>query len=119
AAEMQAPIHFADQVRIVTDWNFRKHELIAEVTTLHTDTKHQYALDLTGIYQSKNLVTSLESIHQLQQQGWKIDEQHVLKGLSRVKKKTGLHGRWEIMHDDPLVVLDVGHNEEGIQQIAR
>ncbi|HAK11469.1 MAG TPA: dihydrofolate synthase, partial [Chitinophagaceae bacterium] len=30
---------------------------------------------------------------------------------------TGLYGRWDIIQESPLVVLDVGHNEDGIQQI--
>ena len=29
-----------------------------------------------------------------------------------------MHGRWEVIHHDPVVVLDVGHNIDGIQQIA-
>jgi dihydrofolate synthase/folylpolyglutamate synthase len=35
-----------------------------------------------------------------------------------VKKLTGLHGRWEVIHANPVVVLDVGHNEDGIRQIT-
>jgi dihydrofolate synthase/folylpolyglutamate synthase len=28
-----------------------------------------------------------------------------------------LHGRWEIIQTDPMLVLDVGHNVDGINQI--
>jgi dihydrofolate synthase/folylpolyglutamate synthase len=38
--------------------------------------------------------------------------------LRQVKKLTGLHGRWEVIHVNPVVVLDVGHNEDGIKQIT-
>ena len=34
------------------------------------------------------------------------------------KKKWSLRGRWEIIHQQPLIVLDVGHNEDGIRQIT-
>jgi dihydrofolate synthase/folylpolyglutamate synthase len=37
--------------------------------------------------------------------------------LQKAKKLTGLHGRWEIIHEHPTIVLDVGHNEDGIKQI--
>ena len=36
-----------------------------------------------------------------------------------VKKLTGLHGRWEIIHEQPDIVLDVAHNEDGIRQLLR
>jgi len=29
-----------------------------------------------------------------------------------------LHGRWEIIHTRPDIVLDVAHNEDGMKQIA-
>jgi len=33
--------------------------------------------------------------------------------------QTGLHGRWEIIHQSPTVVLDVAHNTEGMEQLIR
>ncbi|HMH35084.1 MAG TPA: hypothetical protein VK543_18740, partial [Puia sp.] len=103
----------------VSDWKFEPHLLVAEVTSLRTDEKEFYSLDLNGIYQTKNLLTTLEAIHQLQRLGWRMDHAQILKGLSRVKKTTGLHGRWEQIHHDPLIILDVGHNEDGIQQVTK
>ena len=40
------------------------------------------------------------------------------QGLKQVKSLTGLHGRWDILHENPLIVSDVGHNEEGMKAIA-
>jgi len=36
-----------------------------------------------------------------------------------VKKLTGLHGRWELIHKHPAVILDVAHNEDGMQQLVK
>jgi len=41
------------------------------------------------------------------------------QGLKQVKSLTGLHGRWDILHENPLIVTDVGHNEEGMKEIAK
>jgi dihydrofolate synthase / folylpolyglutamate synthase len=41
------------------------------------------------------------------------------QGLKQVKTLTGFHGRWDILHEQPLVVTDVGHNEEGMKAIAK
>jgi dihydrofolate synthase/folylpolyglutamate synthase len=34
-----------------------------------------------------------------------------------VKELTGLFGRWEVLRQNPTVVLDVAHNEDGIRQL--
>ncbi len=119
AAEENASLTYANHHRFVAEWKMEKHELIAEVTSIHTNDKQYLHLDLNGIYQTKNVVTVLEAIHLLKQKGWNITEQHIQKGLQHVKKLTGLHGRWEVIHEKPMVVLDVGHNEDGINQLLK
>jgi dihydrofolate synthase / folylpolyglutamate synthase len=119
AAQLDAPLTFADQQRFVADWRFERHRLIAEVTMIHNNDKQHYQLDLTGLYQTKNLITVLEASHILKQQGWAISTPQIQKALSNVKHLTGLHGRWETVHESPMVILDVGHNEDGIRQITR
>ena len=59
----------------------------------------------------------LETCFHLQQKGWNIEEQSIRLGLQHTKKLTGLHGRWEVIHLHPLIVLDVAHNEGGINML--
>jgi len=118
AAQENAMLIFADKKRFVAEWKFDKTELVAEVTSTHNNEKNYYHLDLTGIYQIKNLVTVLEAVHQMQQKDWKINESHLQKALRQVKRLTGLHGRWEIVHEHPTIALDVAHNEDGIKQLV-
>jgi dihydrofolate synthase/folylpolyglutamate synthase len=120
AAEEETRLIFADQQRWVSDWKYQRHTLVVETTTSPiADDKEYYTLDLTGIYQVKNLITVLESIHILRSLGWKLPQQVVEKALKHVKRLTGLHGRWEIIHEYPDIVLDVAHNEDGIRQLVR
>jgi len=118
AKEMDAPLHFANEKRWIADWKQEKHELIINVADNHTDERKNYKLRLTGLYQTKNLLTVLEAVHILILKGWQIEEKHVEDALLSVKKLTGLHGRWEVIHEHPYTVLDVGHNEDGIKQIT-
>ncbi|MFI5194214.1 MAG: bifunctional folylpolyglutamate synthase/dihydrofolate synthase [Chitinophagales bacterium] len=115
----QSPISFASKKRFVEDWKFNKHLLEIELTDKHSNEKRNYSLDLPGIYQTKNLVTVAEAVSILNQRGFHIPESAMHAGLQNVKKTTGLHGRWDILHDEPLLVLDVGHNEEGMKEIAK
>jgi len=118
-AEKKAPIHFATQTMNVADWKWENHELIVEVAEkVKTDHKI-FHLDLPGIYQTKNLLTLLESVSVLNQLGFSLKEKDIHYGLQKTKKITGLHGRWEIIHEHPTIVLDVGHNEDGIKQLVQ
>lgn len=117
AAKKNAPLTIASQKRQAVNRYWEKHELIVEVSEqLKTDHKI-YHLDLPGIYQVKNLLTVLETCSQLRQAGWRMDENIIQKTLPHIKKITGLHGRWEIIHHAPDVILDVAHNADGIKQV--
>ncbi|HMH21571.1 MAG TPA: folylpolyglutamate synthase/dihydrofolate synthase family protein [Puia sp.] len=119
AEEKAAPLSYADRKRFVAEWKSEQHALVAEVTTPPLNEKDYYQLDLPGIYQIKNLLTVLEAVHQLNGKGWKLDNRHVHQALKQVRKLTGLHGRWEIIHEHPSIILDVAHNEDGIRQLVR
>jgi len=128
AKEKGAPLSIATEKRQVMDWSWEKparqahagkHELLVAVAEEHHTDHQVYHLDLPGIYQTKNLLTVLEASSQLQQQGWRMDDKTIHKALQQTKKLTGLHGRWEIIHTAPTVVLDVAHNADGIRQLVR
>ncbi|HXC05804.1 MAG TPA: cyanophycin synthetase, partial [Bacteroidia bacterium] len=75
--------------------------------------------DLTGIYQQKNMAGVFAVVEELNKQGYEISEKEIRKGLSRVKKLTGLRGRWEKLGDKPLTYADTGHNEAGIKEVLK
>lgn len=71
-------------------------------------------LDLQGSYQSKNVVGVLAVLDQLKKQGWTIPDTAVKEGLSHVQLLTGFKGRWQIISQQPLTILDAAHNEAGM-----
>ncbi len=118
ARQKNAPLTIAAQKRQPMDWKWEKHELIVQVAEEHKTDRQVYRLDLPGLYQTKNLLTVLEACAVLQERGWNIDEPIIQSALRQVKKLTGLHGRWELIHQHPPVILDVAHNEAGMQQVV-
>ncbi len=118
ATAEKADLILATDHLYVTDWHEHAWTLQATVANKRNDERIAYELDLQGIYQLKNILTVLASVKELQQLQWKIPETAIQKGLRYTKKITGFHGRWDIVHREPLVVLDVGHNEDGLKQIA-
>ena len=128
AAEKKSALSIASQKRQATDWHWTRpapqghsggFELIVEVAEEHHTDHKTYHLDLPGLYQLKNLLTTLEICSQLRLKGWNISDEVITKALKQVKKITGLHGRWEIIRRSPLVIVDVAHNAAGISQVLQ
>lgn len=118
ALKKNATLVFADRQRYVDEYFYKDHELRLSVVEAATNEKINYRLDLSGLYQSKNLVTVLEAIHCLNSLEWNIPYDALRNGLSQVKKTTGLFGRWDVIHHHPQVVTDVAHNEDGVKQVC-
>ncbi len=75
-------------------------------------------LDLTGVYQQKNLPAVLKSVELMKIRGWNISDDNILQGLAATTKLTGLLGRWQILGANPRIVCDTGHNFDGITQVV-
>lgn len=68
--------------------------------------------DLKGNYQPKNINGVVEVIKRLE--GFKISEENLVNGLLSVVKNTNLLGRWQIIQQNPKIILDTAHNKEGL-----
>jgi dihydrofolate synthase/folylpolyglutamate synthase len=115
AGEQQAPIFFAEE-----EWNILRYGVQKGIDLEIRSSENKILalhLDLGGIYQLKNILPVLSAIQLMQKAGWAINDQHVKDGLSNVQVLTGLQGRWQVWKDDSRIVLDVGHNQDGIEQI--
>lgn len=119
AISKSAPLILAAEERTVKNYHWQQEGFSLDIEELSTHQVSTYQLDLGGIYQSKNLLTVLSAVAQLQKKGWMISDRHIYDALQQVKAITGLHGRWEILHRSPLLVADVAHNEDGIRQLVQ
>lgn len=114
ASQKHSPVFFAEENFSVKGYkllNSTIEILIADKAATVTN----YQLDLPGIYQTKNLLTVLQAVELLED--WNLTPEHVQQALKRVKKITGLFGRWEVIHKEPTIVLEVAHNKDGIEQM--
>lgn len=72
--------------------------------------------DLTGHYQFKN-IPGIFQVMDVIREKYQISADHIRKGLSQVKKNTGLKGRWQILSRNPHIICDTGHNEQGLKEV--
>ena len=119
ANQCHAEIVFAEDIFAISGTVLKSDALEVEVCGISSATTEIYTLDLNGIYQQKNLLTVLSAISVLAKLGFNLETAAVKAALAAVKKTTGLHGRWDVIHKHPMIAMDVAHNEDGIKQLLR
>lgn len=119
AAEMNAPIVFADENFEITRLREKRNEekLLAEFRVKSRHKAFDLEFGLLGSYQLYNLPGILEAVNQMRNLGWNISDSALEKGLLEVSTLTGLKGRWQILGENPTIIADTGHNEPGIREI--
>ena len=75
--------------------------------------------ELGGWAQKKNAATVLCAINLLKENVFSIPSEAVYRGFRNVIANTGLMGRWQVVGQNPKIVLDTGHNEAGIKYIVQ
>ncbi|MBA3662988.1 MAG: bifunctional folylpolyglutamate synthase/dihydrofolate synthase [Bacteroidetes bacterium] len=117
ARDKKSPIEFADKVYKVTSARLNADTLSVNVLCRRDNSETTYELDLTGFYQTKNLLGVLNTIDIVIKAGFIIEKDHIKKALQKVCALTGLSGRWHKLSEKPLIIADAGHNEDGIRQV--
>ncbi len=125
------PVFEQKAIQCGSDLWFAEHRYAIEDTRLemavitvtlrqHTSGNAEtFTCDLPGIYQQYNLRTVVTAVDRLQQSGWRLPRATVYHALQRVNPITGLGGRWQVISQNPTVVLDVAHNEAGMLQLIK
>lgn len=87
-------------------------EVFSIDTSFHT--YKDLKISMKGSHQIKNAALAITAINYLQtSQMITMNEQQIRLGLQKTKWK----GRFEFIHNNPLVVLDGAHNKEGIESL--
>ena len=99
--EEGARLHIADFSQIVSEFD----SVFGQSFTYRGQ---PYALPLLGAHQLKNAAVVLELVEVLRGKGWKLEQTDVEHGLYAVNWP----GRFELLSDEPLFVVDGGHNPQ-------
>lgn len=82
--------------------------------TANDNTKYTLTLKALGTYQIKNAVTALEAALVLDNKGFKV-KKYIESGIYNTKWE----GRLEIIHKEPLIVIDGAHNPGAVEELKR
>ena len=111
--ERKSPAKFIDKDCILDVNNNLFNQRYQQFKVKTSKDIYEVELSLLGVHQLLNSALAINTIEALIDVGVKIDKQSILKGLKNVRWP----GRLEIMHKNPLVVLDGAHNIDGITQL--
>ena len=117
AKKQKAPIQFADKNFKISSSKLKKHFLTSTILNINTKKKISYNLDLVGTYQLKNVLGVLNTVEVLKNNNFVIPQKTIKAALKNVCQLTGFNGRWQQLSKNPLIIVDTGHNEDGIKQV--
>jgi len=81
--------------------------------------KTKYTFPVIGDYQLINLRTSLTAIDALSKSNSiQFAVKEIQAGLSNIKENSNFHGRFEVIKNNPKIVIDVSHNEQALENIS-
>ena len=72
-------------------------------------------INLLGSHQLLNALTALSALELIKKQGCSISSESIINGFSNCR----FPGRFEIINKDPLIILDGGHNIDGINSFTK
>lgn len=99
----ESPLSFVDADSIQgTPWDFS-----------YKDLEH-LRLGMIGSYQTENAALAIETVGLLRAQGFSIPDPAIREGLAQ----TRWPGRFELVSENPAVIVDGGHNPQGARALA-
>ncbi len=119
AKEKEAPLVFADQ----RFWARPVRQDLANSWLQVARQQRPYFSDLQvnlrGPYQHLNIQTALTALEVWQEHQAKrfLPFKAIEKGWRELRKLTGFQGRWQVIGEQPIVLVDSAHNEAGIQYV--
>lgn len=113
AADRDAPLH---PLRSDVSWDALKADLSGSTINVDTPVRAYAPLEvaLTGPHQQVNAALAVRAA-ELGVPTVQARAEPVHEGLQHVRALTGFRGRLDVIHDTPLIVVDVAHNPAGIE----
>lgn len=117
AEERGCAISYADAHYSLSLLERDLHGMLVRVQANGKERFAELRTDLFGPYQLKNMTTALAALDQLKIQGWDITDPYITEAFAHIRGLTKFVGRGQIVSEKPLVILDSGHNADGVREL--
>ncbi len=93
-------------------WSMHQQDGSDEVVVESGNHSYRFTPHLSGDHQLRNAVLAIAATTQLL--GSSLSDDAVVAGLEDTRNMAGVRGRLEIITRNPMIVVDVGHNPDGV-----
>lgn len=120
ARAVNAPLYFADQLfQVQVTKEDIRHTYYAVQRKHHLYTP-ELKVNLHGPYQRLNLQTALAALEVWQQHNTDrfLSFNAIEEGWEDLQNLTRFQGRWQLLSEEPRILVDSAHNEGGLKQVV-
>ncbi|MBK8660131.1 MAG: bifunctional folylpolyglutamate synthase/dihydrofolate synthase [Bacteroidetes bacterium] len=118
--ELNSPIVFSDKKFQILSFEQGIGTTQFKIATHDFWFSGKYWTDLSGGFQSKNLITAFSALSILKDRRIvHLKKNNFKQGLYNIKTTTKFIGRWMVMGKKPLIIFDSAHNEAGLLELKR
>jgi dihydrofolate synthase/folylpolyglutamate synthase len=110
AAYMQSPLF-----RLGHDFNYRKLDTERPMQRFIWNEEHVLEISMQGEHQIHNAAVAFRTLMLLEELGYPIN----IDKAGQAFQQTQLFGRFEILQENPVVILDGAHNVKGIEAFTQ
>lgn len=121
AAHENAQIIFAEDIFAIKNYHSSVQGCVFDSYDKQDDTSlTNMQADISGPYQIKNIRTALAALKRLEEHIPAVFSAiNLNNGLRHIQSNTAFIGRWNIVQQRPLTILDSAHNVAGIQEVLQ
>jgi len=80
--------------------------------------QQQFKSDLMAHYQQENLSTAYAALQCIKKQ-FNLEDELIKKGFESIAELTNFRGRFQKINNQPLVIMDAAHNEDGVKALTQ
>jgi dihydrofolate synthase/folylpolyglutamate synthase len=113
AQEKGSTIYFVDDVSDLKYSSVTLNEIVLDACIFNREYTN-VRVGLGGEFQILNTLTTLVTLQVMPRPGIYITWDAIYSGLRRVRENVNHNGRLQVVSDDPLILLDVGHNPDAM-----
>ncbi len=95
---------------------FKKKSRETSSRLLKTKVGKSFDSPLRGAFQKKNIQSAYAAFEVLSE-SHNLRVEHFIRGLKNINKNCRIIGRWQVIGDKPLTILDSAHNLPGIRSL--
>lgn len=114
AQECDSPLIFAEDILEIVQLKSKDELTHHDIVAQKQNWIKNLSTSLFGPFQEKNIITGFASLYILSKMV-ELDPDKLLTFFPNLIKETGYIGRWQVLHQSPLIIADSAHNEGGLK----